>query len=120
MTNHYRVKVLVNNAGFGNLCALVETDTLADYSNAFIKQSRTGDINSIIYSHLKADKGAYILNVGSLAGFIPIPNKAVYTATKSFVFTFSAALGLELKHFQIHVSCLCPGGTVTSPETSSR
>jgi uncharacterized protein len=119
-TNQYGVKVLVNNAGFGNLRALEETDALLITQMLSLNNHALVTLTQLFIPHLKAFKGAYILNVGSLAAFIPIPNKAVYTATKSFVFTFSAALGLELKQFQIHVSCLCPGGTITNPETNSR
>ena len=86
--NHYGVKVLVNNAGFGNLRALAETDTLLITRMLSLNNHALVTLTQLFIPHLKAFKGAYILNVGSLAAFIPIPNKAVYTATKSFVFTF--------------------------------
>jgi len=63
---------------------------------------------------LKKYPRAYILNVGSLASFEPMPNKAVYAATKSFVYSFSAALRMELEDEGISVSCLCPNGVVTN------
>ena len=53
------------------------------------------------------------MNVGSLASFFPIPGKSVYAASKSFVYAFSHSLYLELKATPIHISCLCPGGTMT-------
>jgi short-subunit dehydrogenase len=63
---------------------------------------------------LKLNAPSYILNTGSLASFFQIPYKAVYSATKSFVYSFSASLRLELRIDKIYVSCLCPGGTLTS------
>jgi uncharacterized protein len=44
---------------------------------------------------------------------MPLPQKSVYSATKSFVFAFSDSLRFEVKQQGISVSCLCPGGTLT-------
>jgi short-subunit dehydrogenase len=44
---------------------------------------------------------------------MPIPNKSLYAATKSFIYTFSQSLFYELRPLNIHVCCLCPGGTLT-------
>ena len=60
------------------------------------------------------------MNVGSLASFLPIPNKVVYSASKSFVYAFSAALRIELGRSNITVTCLCPGGTRTSAASIAR
>jgi uncharacterized protein len=117
--NCYDVQVLVNNAGFGNLCPLEETDALLVTRMLALNNHALVALTQLFISHLKTYNDSYILNVGSLASFIPIPNKAVYTASKSFVYTFSAALRLELRHLHIHVSCLCPGGTITSQEVTS-
>ena len=54
-----------------------------------------------------------ILNVGSVAGFLPGPGMAVYYASKAYVLSFSEALHEELKPHGIAVSCLCPGPTRT-------
>jgi uncharacterized protein len=118
--NHYDVQILVNNAGIGNLCPLEETDALVVTRMLALNNHALVALTQLFISHLKTYNDSYILNVGSLASFIPIPNKAVYTASKSFVYTFSAALRLELKHLHIHVSCLCPGGTITSQEATAR
>jgi len=54
-----------------------------------------------------------ILNVGSLAGFQPGPNMAVYYATKAYVISFTEALSEELINTHIKVSCLAPGPVKT-------
>jgi short-subunit dehydrogenase len=54
-----------------------------------------------------------ILNVSSSASFLPIPNFAVYAATKAYVTSFSEALRGELHGSGIHVSALCPGPVKT-------
>src|SRR5437016_11040298 len=50
-----------------------------------------------------------ILNVSSSAGFLPIPNFAVYAATKAYVTSFSEALRAELRETGVSVCTLCPG-----------
>jgi short-subunit dehydrogenase len=55
-----------------------------------------------------------VLNVGSVAGFVPGPGMAVYYATKAFVLSFSEALAGELKGTGVSVSVLCPGPTPTN------
>jgi hypothetical protein len=54
-----------------------------------------------------------ILNVGSLAGFLPGPRMAVYYATKAYVLSFSEALHAELSPKGVRVTALCPGPVAT-------
>jgi uncharacterized protein len=65
---------------------------------------------------LEKNSPSYVLNVASMAGFAPIPNKNMYSATKSAVISFSYALRLQLKEKDIGVSCLAPGPVFTKPE----
>ena len=65
---------------------------------------------------LEKNAPSYILNVGSMAGFAPIPIKNVYAATKSATIFFCYGLRYQLKKKNIHVSCLCPGPVFTKPE----
>lgn len=106
--------ILVNNAGFGNL-ELFENSDL----NELIKMMTLNNQAVVSLTHLfipllKKSGNGYILNLGSLASIFKIPYKAVYSATKSFIYSFSAAINLELKPQNISVSCLCPGSTLTS------
>ncbi len=64
---------------------------------------------------LEKNAPSYILNVGSMAGFAPIPAKNVYSATKSAVVFFSYSLRYQLAEKNISVSCLCPGPVFTKP-----
>jgi hypothetical protein len=56
-----------------------------------------------------ARKRGGILNVSSSAGFLPIPDFAVYAATKAYVTSFSEALRTELRGTGVSVCALCPG-----------
>jgi len=54
-----------------------------------------------------------ILNVASVAAFMPVPNLAVYAASKAYVLSFGDALSQELKGTKVTVTTLCPGVTDT-------
>ena len=64
---------------------------------------------------LRKNAPSYILNIGSMAGFAPIPTKNVYSSTKSAILAFSYSLRFLLKKDKISVSCLCPGPVFTKP-----
>jgi uncharacterized protein len=119
-SNHYPVNILINNAGFGNLCSFEETDPALLTTMMALNNKAMVLLTHWFIPELKRNGVSHILNVGSLASFMPIPNKSVYAATKSFVYAFSSALRLELMSSGIYVSCLCPGGTVTSIEVQER
>jgi hypothetical protein len=61
-----------------------------------------------------------ILNVGSVAGFLPGPNMAVYYASKAFVQSFSEALFEELRGTGVSVTNLCPGPTESNFSQTAR
>jgi hypothetical protein len=61
---------------------------------------------------VERDRGA-IINVGSTAGFQPVPYMAVYGATKAFVLSFTEALWAETRGTGVRVTALCPGSTDT-------
>jgi short-subunit dehydrogenase len=55
-----------------------------------------------------------ILNVSSLAGYVPMPIKAVYAASKRFLLDFSLALHQELRASDVTVTAVCPAGMPTN------
>ena len=60
---------------------------------------------SLPYMH----KGSSIVNMGSNSAWQPVPYQAVYGASKSYVLSFSRAIGRELSSRGVHVMCVCPG-----------
>jgi hypothetical protein len=61
-----------------------------------------------------------ILNVGSVAGFLPGPNMAVYYASKAFVLSFTEALAAETAGSGLNINVLCPGPTESNFGTVAR
>ncbi len=110
------VELLVNNAGFG-----VSGDFAAGSDREAQDQIRLNIAAVVQLTHavlpgmLRAGHGG-ILNVSSVAGFIPGPGSAVYAATKAFVTSFSESLHSEVAARGVHVTALCPGFTRTQPD----
>jgi uncharacterized protein len=109
-----RIKMLINNAGLGSQCAF-ENTTVSELET-MLKLNNQALVMLAYYflPELKLNSPAHILNVGSLASFMSIPGKAVYSASKSFICSFSFSLRMELRSDKINVSCLCPGATITN------
>ena len=103
------VDLLVNNAGLGDRGAFIDSEWERLHS---MLQVNTVALTYLTYRILpgmrKSGCGA-ILNVSSVVGFFPIPNFAVYAATKAYVTSFSEALRVELRNFNISVTAVCPG-----------
>ena len=65
---------------------------------------------------LEKNAPSYILNVASMAGLAPVPEKNMYSATKAAIVFFSYSLRYQIKKKNISVSCLAPGPVYTKPE----
>ena len=114
------VNLLVNNAGLGDYGLFETADT------ARIQQQIDVNITGLVLlTHamlplLRQSRPAGILNVGSLAGTLPLPGMAIYAATKAFVISFTEALRIELLDEGIQVAAVCPGPTPTKFSQTSR
>ncbi len=71
------------------------------------------ELTHIYWPRMLANKRGGVLNVASTAAFQPGPLMAIYYASKAFVLSFSEALWKEAEGTGVHVSCLCPGPTVS-------
>lgn len=109
-----QVQILINNAGFGY------AGSFDSYSVAFLdKLMRLNmlamvNMTRVFIDDLKSQKCAYILNVGSIASYYDSPYKAVYAASKKFVYSFSRAIRAELFHQGVSVTVLTPAGVMTN------
>jgi len=104
--------VVVNNAGFGLLGAADELDRVEQLAMIDLNVRALTDLSLAFINSLKRRKGG-ILNVASIAAFMPGPGMAVYYATKAYVLSFSEALHRELKPQGVRVTVLCPGPVPT-------
>jgi len=103
------IDLLINNAGLGDYGSVATADPqrldeIMQVNMVALTQLTRGMLPAMIEL-----KRAAILNVSSSAGFLPIANFAVYSATKAYVTSFSEALRSEVHSSGIYVSALCPG-----------
>lgn len=103
---------LVNNAGFGVFGDAVERDRNEQLGIVDVNVRALTDLSLRFADQLIRNKGG-LLNVGSVAGFLPGPGMAVYYASKAYVISFTEALRAELAPRGVRVTVLCPGPVST-------
>lgn len=108
-----KIDVLINNAGMG-IAGAIEHTSEEDIRKIF-NLNILAVINccKCVVPFMRASGGGKIINIGSVAGVIPIPFQTCYSVTKSAVDMFSMAFGLEVKDFGITTTCIMPGDTKT-------
>lgn len=107
------VDLLVNNAGFGAYGRFVEIDPEADAEQVRVNCEAVVRLtHAFLPAMVQRGRGG-IINVASTAGMQPLPYEAVYSATKAFARTFSAALAAELRGTGVRVLAVNPGPVPT-------
>lgn len=108
-----RVDVLFNSAGFGDFKVFAQVPV------ARIQQMFAVNVLGLMVltrelAPLLFDCRGHIINMGSMAGKIPTPKSAIYSATKAAVIAFSDALRLELRPLHVQVTTVNPGPVKTN------
>lgn len=106
-----RYQLLINNAGFSTFDPFYETpldqqqkilavncQAVMELAHAFLRQSQAGDA---------------LINLGSIVSYLPTPTQPMYSASKSFIASFSECLWEEHRERKVYVMGLCPGITQT-------
>jgi short-subunit dehydrogenase len=104
--------IVVNNAGFGLHGPAAEVDRAEQLAMIDLNVRALTDLSLRWVDGIVKHKGG-ILNVASVAGFMPGPGMAVYYASKAYVLSFSEALSRELVPLGVRVTVLCPGPVKT-------
>jgi short-subunit dehydrogenase len=106
------VEYLVNNAGFGLFGPAAEVDRADQLAIIDVNIRALTDLSLRFAKTLIKNRGG-LLNVGSIAGFLPGPGMAVYYASKAYVLSFTEALRNELEPHGVRVTLVCPGPVPT-------
>src|SRR5262249_10560855 len=101
--------LLVNNAGLGVLGPFAELPLERARAMVYLNVLALTDLTYRVLAGMLGRGSGAIVNAGSAWAFQPLPNYGVYAATKSFVFSFSAALWAECRDQGVHVVAVCPG-----------
>lgn len=105
----YNPNFLINNAGMGDLGSFKNSDWEKVHAMVKLNMEVLTRLTLACIPSLSAHSQSYLLNVSSLASTFPIPDFAVYAATKAYVTFFSEAIRMELKAQNTAVTALCPG-----------
>lgn len=114
--NNKDIDLLVNNAGFGDYGLFTETSLDKELQMINTNIIAYHILTKLYLTDMKARNSGHILNVASIAGFMPGPLMATYYATKSYVVRLSQGIREELKRAKskVKISILCPGPVNTN------
>lgn len=109
------IDLLVNNAGFGLNERFWHADRQRQLQMIQLNIAALTDLTHRLLPGMLQRRAGRILNIASIAGFLPGPYQAVYFATKAYVLSFSVALNEELRaaNAGVTVTALCPGPVPT-------
>ncbi len=107
------VDFLINNAGLGDHGEFDSSEWSKVKAMLNVNIGALTHLTHLLVPSMLQGGRAAILNVSSVASFFPIPNMAVYSATKAYVTSFSEAIAMELRPKGITVTALCPGPVPT-------
>ena len=105
------VDVLVNNAGFGLQGEFAKLPLSRQLEMLQVNMTALTHLTRLYLPSMIQRQRGGVLNVGSVAGFLPGPYMSVYYATKAYVLSYTEALAEELAGSGLKISVLCPGPT---------
>ena len=105
-----RIDVVVNNAGYG-MAGTIEEIAEQDIRNIFnVNVLATINVVKSVLPVMRSQRSGYIINIGSVAGFVGAPGWSIYSATKAAVAAFSEVIAHDVKEFGIKVTVVEPSG----------
>ncbi len=119
ITLHYEnpnIDLLINNAGFGDYGDFALTNLEKELNMINTNITAYHILTKLYLIDMKKINHGHILNVASIAGFMPGPLMSTYYATKSYVVRLSEGIREELKRekSKVKISILCPGPVDTN------
>ncbi len=108
------IEILINNAGVGLKGDFFHDDLSKTIQIAQLNMISLTELSHLYGNYFLKQNSGKILNIGSIAAFLPGPKQAVYYATKSFVRNLSRSLAYNLRNSNVTVTTLHPGVTKTN------
>ena len=110
------IDILINNAGFGVFGKFDETDLDKEIQLINTNIMAVHALTKLFLQNMKKRDKGYILNVASIAGFMPGPLMAAYYSSKSYVVKLSESIREELRKDKsnVKIGILCPGPVNTN------
>lgn len=108
------VEVLVNNAGFFFFGQITDADITKAQAKIHLHVITFSLLCTLFGHEMRKRRKGFILNNSSISAYKDFPGIGYYSATKSYIKSFTRSLRTELKLYGVHVTCLCPGATATN------
>jgi short-subunit dehydrogenase len=118
INSKFEIQTLINNAGVGGTSVFSETSVEHIDNLIMLNVRALSLLTRLFLINLKRQDKAYIMNIASMASFSPMTFKAVYSASKAYVYYFSRALSEELRNTNIFVCVVHPGPMKTNAEVT--
>ncbi len=111
-----KIDMLVNNAGFGDFGEFVNTDLDKELNMINVNIKAVHILTKLFLQDMVKRDSGHILNVASIAGFMPGPLMATYYSTKAYIVRLTESIYTELKKkkSKVKISVLCPGPVNTN------
>ncbi len=109
-----RIDVLINNAGMGITGPIEETPTQEMRKVFDTNFFGAIDVIKAVLPHMRKQQQGLIINITSIAGYMGLPYRGVYSATKGALELITEALRMEVKEFGIEVTNIAPGDFATN------
>ena len=113
------IDLLINNAGVGQVGTFLDVELPRHIEALQVNMAAPITLTHRLLPGMlrrahTSRRHCGLINLGSTAGFAPVPKFAVYAASKSMIYSWSSALVEELRDEPIHVLTALPGATQTS------
>ena len=101
-----QVQCLINNSGYGRLGDFIDMPMADTGGMVRLNCVALTEVASVVLPYIP--QGGIMINVSSIAAFVPNPRMAVYSSTKAYVLSLSKALRFEMKKRGVNVLAVCP------------
>ena len=109
-----RLDIVINNAGVGITGPLEEIPTNEIKNNFETNFFGPIEVMKTVLPQMRAQKSGLIINITSIAGYMGLPYRSVYSASKGALELITEALRMEVKSFGIHITNVAPGDFATN------
>ena len=114
LSKEERIDVVINNAGVGITGPLEEIPTVEIKNNFETNLFGPIEVMKAVLPQMRKQKRGLIINITSIAGYMGLPYRSVYSASKGALELITEALSMEVKEFGIHITNVAPGDFATN------
>ncbi len=109
-----KIDVVINNAGVGITGPIEEIPTKEILNNFEINLFGPIEVMKAVLPQMRSQQSGLIINITSIAGYMGLPYRGIYSASKGALELITESLRMEVKSFGIHITNVAPGDFATN------